>query len=276
LISKTGTRSCGCLKTNPNSQYKTDETFNNILRVWQGMKSRCYNPKHSNSKYYLGKDVVVCEEWKSFRPFYEWAKANGYSKGLQIDRIDVNGNYEPSNCHWITARENSNNKTNNRYYNYKGEKKTIAQWSEQMGISKKTLIDRIERGWTEDEIFLPARTKNNIRKYTGKTYTINGETKSITEWCEIIGISNATFMDRVNSGWSEDELLMGKGYRRGNENKFKYTGKTHKYNGEDVSIAELADIVGVSYATMKERISNGWDDKELLNPKGYRRKKGVK
>jgi hypothetical protein len=209
-------KSCGCIKFNPNSRYKTDEVFKKIKTVWTGMKKRCNNPKYEHYNLYGGRGIVVCKEWQSLNSFYEWALKNGYEIGLQIDRKDTNGNYEPSNCRWLTPQENSQNRRNNKYLTIKGEKKLISQWAKEIGITIKTLNDRIERGWSESELLLNSHERSNVRKYLGKTHIINGVEKSFSEWSDIIGISQASFRDRVDAGWSDDELLKPKGYRRKN------------------------------------------------------------
>lgn len=82
-----------------------------LYRIWAAMKQRCYNPKRTRFEYYGGRGITVCSEWKnSFKAFENWALTNGYRDNLSIDRIDVNGNYEPSNCRWATNSEQSKNR----------------------------------------------------------------------------------------------------------------------------------------------------------------------
>jgi hypothetical protein len=82
-----------------------------MYKKWHDMKQRCFNPKNRAYKNYGGRGVTVCEEWnKSFKSFMEWSIANGYDDELQIDRIDNNGNYEPSNCRYVSAYMNTHNR----------------------------------------------------------------------------------------------------------------------------------------------------------------------
>lgn len=88
-----------------------DETRSRIKRIYNSMKYRCTNPKHVSYDIYGGRGIKVCEEWlQDFQSFYDWAIANGYSNDLTIDRIDVNGDYEPDNCRWTTWKEQAKNK----------------------------------------------------------------------------------------------------------------------------------------------------------------------
>lgn len=107
-------------KDNPN--YKTGLCCNGkrprIYNEWQNMKARCFNLNHKNWDRYGGRGITVCKEWMEFKNFMEWAFANGYTDDLSLDRIDLNGNYEPSNCQWITLRENSQ-KSSRIKLNYK-------------------------------------------------------------------------------------------------------------------------------------------------------------
>ena len=147
------TQSCGCIHSEQLAKrnYKHGLSDNRLIGIWRAMKQRCYN---QNSQYYYnygGRGIVVCNEWlHDFQAFYDWAMANGYTDNLTIDRIDVNGNYEPSNCRWATRKEQSNNTRANRLITYNGETKTVAQWAKEKHIKYATLEMRLWRGWATE------------------------------------------------------------------------------------------------------------------------------
>lgn len=103
-------KSCGCL--NVESHAKPDSIRKTKLyRVYWSMKERCFNSNDKAFKWYGARGIRVCDEWKNdFQAFYEWAMSHGYAEGLTIDRIDNDGNYEPSNCRWATIQEQQTNK----------------------------------------------------------------------------------------------------------------------------------------------------------------------
>lgn len=144
------TKSCGCLlheRITKHGMYKTK-----LYKTWNNMISRCYCNSFRNFKNYGGRGITVCKEWKEdFQTFADWALSHGYSDELTLDRIDVNGNYEPSNCRWITNKEQQHNKRSNRYITFNGKTHTLKQWSEITGIHPKTISTRIDRGWTIEE-----------------------------------------------------------------------------------------------------------------------------
>lgn len=135
-----------------------------IYKTWVRMKVRCYNQNHDRYKNYGGRGITVCDEWKNdFKKFYEWAMKNGYSDDLTIDRIDVNGNYEPSNCRWITNKEQCNNRRNNHFITYNGKTQTVSEWAEEIGLDYNTLLVRINRlHWDiEKALTTPLRGRAN-------------------------------------------------------------------------------------------------------------------
>lgn len=145
------TKSCGCLRREMGrkSLFKHGHTNKRIYRTWVHMKERCENPNVREYKFYGARGIVVCDEWKnSFESFYDWAITNGYEDCLTIDRIDTNGNYEPSNCRWVTMKVQSNNRRCNHFITYKGQSKTVTQWAEERGINPRTVFTRLNRGWS--------------------------------------------------------------------------------------------------------------------------------
>lgn len=113
--------------------------YPNLYNMWQTMKNRCENPKREKYKDYGARVIKVCEEWQDAKVFCEWALEHGYKDGMQIDRIDVNGNYEPSNCRWVTPKENSRNRRNTVFLTINGETKSVAEWCETINISPNTI-----------------------------------------------------------------------------------------------------------------------------------------
>ena len=113
-----------------------------LYDVWTGMIARCYNPNNPRYHRYGGRGIQICKRWLDYTNF-EWDMMEGYKKGLQLDRVDNNGNYKPENCKWSTPREQSNNRSDNRYFEFEGENLTIPAWSRKTGIKRSTLSMRL-------------------------------------------------------------------------------------------------------------------------------------
>lgn len=108
-----GADSCGCARYERASQalFKHGETHTRIYNIWTNMKTRCYNKNTEKYRYYGGKGITVCDEWRDdFKMFYDWSISHGYSDTLTIDRIDSNLGYSPDNCRWVTMLEQNRNK----------------------------------------------------------------------------------------------------------------------------------------------------------------------
>ena len=129
--------------------------------IYKAMISRCYHMTNNRYERYGARGVCVCDAWLNDKTtFFEWAFSNGYSKDLTIDRIDVNGNYEPSNCRWVTTKEQANNRTNNRIVEYNGKYHTLGEWSEITGIKLTTIWARLKNGWDIEKALTTIPTNN--------------------------------------------------------------------------------------------------------------------
>lgn len=144
------TQSCGCKQKEWNSIGHTIHGLSRskLYGVWRSMKYRCNNPNSPAYRHYGGRGIQVCEDWNnSFGSFCEWAHMSGYQEGLSIDRIDVDGDYNPDNCRWATVKMQTNNQRNNHLIEYDGEIHTISEWADITGIRKSVLYSRIKNGW---------------------------------------------------------------------------------------------------------------------------------
>lgn len=139
-------QSCGCYRkevfTNKKHGFKYSRLYNSYIHL----KQRCYNPNNQDYKYYGGRGITVCDEWKDdFQAFYDWSMSHGYKDDLTIDRIDNNKGYSPENCRWVTMQYQSNNKRTNHRITYNSETHTIKEWAKITKINYGTLVSRINR-----------------------------------------------------------------------------------------------------------------------------------
>lgn len=154
-----GVLSCGCYNRDIITSH--GETKTRLYRIWDCMRNRCLDADHPQYKDYGGRGITVCDEWSSFEVFKEWAVANGYKNDAKrgdctLDRIDVSGDYEPSNCRWVDMKTQGRNRRNNHMLTINGETHCIAEWGEIANIIPSRISKRLVRGWSPyDAVFRP-------------------------------------------------------------------------------------------------------------------------
>lgn len=166
------TKSCGCLHHDVVSKMLTTHGDSRngknkrLYSIYKNMKNRCYNKNGQDYNYYGGKGVIICDEWMNdYINFKNWSLSNGYSDNLTIDRINVNGNYEPSNCRWVDMKTQMNNTTQNHMITYNGEIKTMIEWSEILDIPYGVIKNAInKRKMTFDSFIKNYKPRYNTRK----------------------------------------------------------------------------------------------------------------
>lgn len=153
-LRKGDVQSCGCLRAELDKTRSVihGDHGTHLYNVWRAMRRRCKNVKNSDYSHYGGRGIRVCSEWDNdYLSFKKWALGNGYSPNLTIDRIDVNGNYAPENCRWVTMKTQANNRSNSKYITCDGKTLTIKEWADMTGIRYSTLYMRIRKGLSAKE-----------------------------------------------------------------------------------------------------------------------------
>jgi len=143
------TKSCGCQRNRlaGASNITHGDARTRLYNIWGNMLYRCENENCSGFEKYGGRGIKVCEEWHKYLNFKKWALSHGYSENLSIDRIDNDGNYEPSNCRWVTMADQNRNRRDNIIIEYNGERLTASQWAIKLGWNKSVIYQRLKHGW---------------------------------------------------------------------------------------------------------------------------------
>ena len=142
--------SCGCFRLEQARKKTTRHGMRHtrVYNVWLCLIQRCTNPLNPAYGNYGGRGIQVCDKWRDFPSFY--ADMGDVPEGMQIDRIDVNGNYEPGNCRWLNKKGQARNKRTTRILTYQGKSQSLADWSEELGINYFVLHSRLRRGWSDE------------------------------------------------------------------------------------------------------------------------------
>jgi hypothetical protein len=156
------TESCGCIhsetliKRNQETASHNGDSkeYQRLYNIWYSMRNRCDSLSNKDYRYYGGKGVKVCNEWYEWENFKQWALGNGYEEDLTIDRIDVDGDYKPSNCRWVTMQVQANNKTVNHYITYDGRTQSLSDWCRELNLDYDRTKQRINAcGMTPEQAF---------------------------------------------------------------------------------------------------------------------------
>ena len=157
---KRGTsKSCGCFRKEKTSEIMSTHRMSKtkLFKIWCGMKKRCFDKKCKSYADYGGRGIFACNEWLNFKPFMEWALANGYQRNLTIERIDNDEGYYPENCTFIPKREQAKNTRANRLIIYHGKRQCIAVWARELNIAYNTIIWRFNKGYPPNQCLSPVR-----------------------------------------------------------------------------------------------------------------------
>lgn len=164
-------QSCGCLKKEITSLTKTKHHLSRtpLYSTWQGIKDRCLNPRCKQYNDYGGRGITVCDEWLGeygSTNFCKWSLDNGYKKGLELDRIDVNKGYSPNNCRWVSNSVQANNKRTTRFITYNGRTQSLADWCREYKLPYVTIQGRLSNDWDfERAITTPIKRTSKNRKH---------------------------------------------------------------------------------------------------------------
>lgn len=207
--------SCGCY--NKEKDFRHGESHTRLHHAWSSMKDRCINPKSKEYPNYGGRGIKVCDEWlNSYEAFRDWSYENGFAEDAErgkctIDRIDVNGDYEPSNCRWVNMKTQCRNRRNNAVIECDGESHCLSEWAEILNVPYGQLASRYRRGWSPYEIIHGRERVINTETYrnrkTNHLLTFRGETHCAVEWAEILGINVNTIRGRLHRGRSDEQVL---------------------------------------------------------------------
>lgn len=205
---------CGCVQKERTTTHGLSKSAH--YSRWRHIMDRCYNPKCKSYPDYGGRGISVCPEWQDLTVFVS-ALPDGYSEGMEIDRIDNDGDYEPGNVRWIDRSGNADNRRSGKIICHGGVSQSLRRWSEQVGIHEATLWDRLETwGWDINRALTtpPMTAKERMSK------------AHETRWA-----------GHVKKAKPAPREL-----------------KTYLYDGRDMTIKQLSDLSGVSVKLLRKRI----------------------
>lgn len=204
-LTPNGTKSCGCLISEVTIARSTthEMSYTKIHQTWARMKQRCFDLNFIGYEYYGGRGITVCEEWcNDFQAFFDYVSKLEHfgEEGYSLDRINVNGNYEPGNVRWATAKEQARNKRTTIFVEYNGETISLQEAAERSGVGYCVMKKRWATGARGTELFKPRRKFLPTVEYNGEEMTLKDAAKKS-------GVSYSTLFNRFKSGKHGAELF---------------------------------------------------------------------
>ena len=198
LLRRGEVKSCGCLKSNTPAPNRTHNMSGTPLyRVWATMRNRCGNPKVKGYEVYGGRGIKVCDRWASFENFLADMGPRP-SDDHSIDRINVDGDYEPGNCRWATLGEQMSNKRNSKFLSANGETHTMAEWARRLGCNPAAILARLASGMPESEaVTKPIPERPNSRLTVAEALEIRATYPllSAQKLADLYGVSKKTILN---------------------------------------------------------------------------------
>lgn len=222
-------KSCGCARSEAIKQYnnsgkrskgcyKDGRSLHPLYGTWFQMISRCENPNQNHYDRYGGRGIKVCDEWHDFWNFAKWSDSvGGRPKGYTLDRIDNDGNYEPSNCRWADWKTQTTNKSSNVFIEFRGQTKTLTEWAEHFNLHPHTLQERLKNGWNIERALTEKATENSH-------YSRN---KVLVQYDK-----NGTVVNKYNSLSEVQPTFNSKSISNAIYSGIKYKGYIWKYEDE--------------------------------------------
>jgi hypothetical protein len=179
-----------------------------LYHIWYDMVRRCSDPRCPNWRYYGGRGIGVCDEWRNDRhAFFAWAQQNGYAENLTIDRRDPDGHYGPGNCRWLTRAEQGRTQRNVKRVTAFAAKKTVSELARdhRCTVPSDLLRERLNRGWLPEL----AATSPAIRRPRGRRLAAWGRRRPLAEWLDCVGAaaSQETIRKRLQYGWTLEDAI---------------------------------------------------------------------
>jgi hypothetical protein len=223
---------------------------------WQAMHDRCYNKKSSSYNDYGGRGIKVCEQWHSEEGFDNFIEnmSGKPAKDFSLDRINVNGDYEPANCRWADNLQQANNRRDNHFIVVNGEKGSISEMARKYNMNKERIRYRLKRGWSPEDACI---VQTNKRKSNDIIVTYKGVSKRLSEYAKDYGVGFSTLKHRLKIGWTVEKTLTTPVKK----------SKIYIVFGETGTLIQLARKFNsvISAKSIEDRIRRGWSIEDAFS-----------